>query len=492
MAFRVDLGVLRPAQRMPDGRVRVEAHITRAGVFQYLNHDGTIRRELREPREVFDATSMRSFEQLPVTNTHPYEPVSSRNARQFMVGANDSSVARDDDHMKTMIMVADEQTIKEMESGDKVQVSCGYTCDFDPTPGVHPVYGAYDGKQKNIRGNHIALVTHARAGQTARVRMDAAMRKDYAVMATANPVLTSVEEGHQHAVDLSSEWSDGTTGETSWATAEGYDSGHSHTWIRNSDGSVTLSVNEGHTHTVAGLTVELDAPKNDSAKPTNNRSPSRAKENRMPDDKTALTKATELLAQEKQRADSADSLVAQLKKQLLEVEARADAAEGALTVAREKLVEADRYKLDQVKFDEQNAAIVKLTNDLNVAIKAREDAENPERLAKAVEVRCDILDRAGPILGPKVAIRHMSDQDIMIMTIDKTGKALDVEEKKKPEHVRARFLERTDNFAACESAMASVRIAATPPAGQRADTAADARARMEERNRNSWRSPAPK
>ncbi len=182
MSFRVDLGTLRPAERLPDGRVRVEAHITRAGIFTYLNADGSLRRELRDPSEVFNSDSLASFAQLPVTNLHPNSgAVTADNARQHMVGANDSSVTRDDDHVRTMLMVADGATIKEMDSGAKVQVSCGYTCDYDPTPGEHPVFGKYDGKQSKIRGNHIALVPHARAGESARVRMDASLG-DYGIM----------------------------------------------------------------------------------------------------------------------------------------------------------------------------------------------------------------------------------------------------------------------------------------------------------------------
>lgn len=262
MAFRHDLGMLRPARRRADGSVVVDAHITRAGIFTYMNPDGSLRRELRDPSEVFKADSMRSFDMLTVTNTHPYQMVTAANARQFMVGAS-SKVERDDDHLRTELMVADAATVSEMESGEKAQVSCGYTCDYDPTPGVHPVWGRYDGRQTNIRGNHIALVTHARAGETARVRMDASpeLRKDYAVMATNGAVLTSVVDGHQHSFDPASVRNG--AGYTSWSMSSGADTPHSHEVVRKSDGSFTVSVNDGHTHTLEGLTVEVSdaAPK---------------------------------------------------------------------------------------------------------------------------------------------------------------------------------------------------------------------------------------
>lgn len=172
-AIRVDLGTLRPARRMADGRVVADAHLTRTGVFEYLDGQGKIRRELREPTEVFRPDSLSTFQMVPVTDDHPPVLVDSTNARDYMVGSTGESVVRDDDHVRASVMVTDKRTIQKMESG-KVEVSCGYTCDLDETPGVHPVYGKYDARQVNIRGNHVAIVDSARAGRTARVRMDGA------------------------------------------------------------------------------------------------------------------------------------------------------------------------------------------------------------------------------------------------------------------------------------------------------------------------------
>lgn len=174
MAVRCDIGKLRPAQRMADGRVRADAHITRAGIFKYQLPGGKTRLELREQHEVFDTESLASFAVVPVTNNHPdVGLLTTKNMKKYMVGVSGEQVIRDDDHVRTSIMVADADTIQQMESG-KVEVSCGYTCDLDETPGVHPVYGKYDAKQLNIRGNHLAIVDSARAGRSARVRMDGA------------------------------------------------------------------------------------------------------------------------------------------------------------------------------------------------------------------------------------------------------------------------------------------------------------------------------
>lgn len=159
---------------MPDGRLRADAYITRAGVFEYMDADGRRRRELRPADEVFHPESMSSFAQVPVTNDHPEVGLlDSKTAKDYMVGSTGENVSRSDDHVRTSVMVADANTINQMESG-KVAVSCGYSCDVDETPGYDPVHGRYDAIQRNIRGNHVAIVDSARAGKMARIRLDGA------------------------------------------------------------------------------------------------------------------------------------------------------------------------------------------------------------------------------------------------------------------------------------------------------------------------------
>jgi hypothetical protein len=60
--------------------------------------------------------------------------------------------------------------------------------------------------------------------------------------------LTSVEGGHQHIIDDDAYQNDG--GHTSYESDPGAEYGHSHAWVRNTDGSLTIAVNEGHTHSI--------------------------------------------------------------------------------------------------------------------------------------------------------------------------------------------------------------------------------------------------
>lgn len=175
--LRYDIGRLQPVRRMPNGTIVADAHLTRAGVFEYRNPDGSTRRELRLPEEVFRPDSMRTFAMVPTTDDHPPEMIDATNAIKFAKGATGETITRDDDHMRGSIAVFDASTIKKMEMG-KLQLSCGYTCDLDEVPGIHPLWGKYDAIQRNIVGNHVALVEHGRAGRTASVRMDAAVQLD--------------------------------------------------------------------------------------------------------------------------------------------------------------------------------------------------------------------------------------------------------------------------------------------------------------------------
>lgn len=144
-------------------------------MFEYRSPDGSIRREYRPPDEVFHADSLASFALAPVTDDHPAEgAVTDENAdRVKPVGQLGENVRRDGDHVAATLSILPRAAVRKVEGG-KVQLSCGYTCDLDETPGVTPNGERYDAIQRNIRGNHVAIVEVGRAGPTARIRMDGA------------------------------------------------------------------------------------------------------------------------------------------------------------------------------------------------------------------------------------------------------------------------------------------------------------------------------
>lgn len=158
--------------RLSNGFLRAEGYLTRAGIFVYRDAQGNTVREFRPPEEVFHPDSLASFALVPVTNDHPSELLTADNAKQYAVGSVSEVVTPDGDKVRASLMITDSATIEALEAG-KSELSCGYTADVELTPGVWQGQ-KYDAVQRNIRGNHVALVDAGRAGPACAIRMDAA------------------------------------------------------------------------------------------------------------------------------------------------------------------------------------------------------------------------------------------------------------------------------------------------------------------------------
>ena len=126
----------------------------------------------REESEVFSPETLASFEGTIFTDEHPSEEVTTQNVqylqRGFVKDVRRGSGA-DADKILADIIVTDSVTIGKIVNDGKREVSCGYKCE----------YVEQDGKiyQKNIRGNHVALVDSGRAGKDVAIK-DSAVKKD--------------------------------------------------------------------------------------------------------------------------------------------------------------------------------------------------------------------------------------------------------------------------------------------------------------------------
>jgi hypothetical protein len=169
--LRYDRGTLRRPTKTPQGFLRVDGLASRSGVFEYMNDDGSIRRELRLDEEVFDPKALAGYEGAPLTDGHPPVPVTTANVKQYEVGTVTSPARRDGSFVATSIVIKDPKTIAKVERGD-TGLSAGYAVDLDETPGNHPQFGRYDAIQRNIVINHLAVGVQPRAGNAARIRMD--------------------------------------------------------------------------------------------------------------------------------------------------------------------------------------------------------------------------------------------------------------------------------------------------------------------------------
>lgn len=162
----------------PEGYLKGEAIVTNIGVFPYLNNDGSIRKELRLPEEVFSNESIQSLLGKPITNNHPSEKVDINNISKYSVGMTGDQIISDPYHLMIGLTITDKKTIQDIKNG-KQALSCGYDCDLENAENGAKRYGqSYDKIQRNIRYNHIAIVDSARAGEKARIHMDSAINID--------------------------------------------------------------------------------------------------------------------------------------------------------------------------------------------------------------------------------------------------------------------------------------------------------------------------
>lgn len=114
----------------------------------------------RPSKEVFDAKTMASFENVPITIEHPSVNVDPDNYNTLSVGHMRDIRKGTYEGQPVMVgtaVITDSEAIEKVESGDLTNLSCGYDCDIDDSDNPH---------QFNIRGNHIALCECPRAGIT--------------------------------------------------------------------------------------------------------------------------------------------------------------------------------------------------------------------------------------------------------------------------------------------------------------------------------------
>lgn len=161
----------------PEGYLRVLAPIARTGVQTYTLSDGRTFNVLRHPDDVFDGESLASWAGKPITLDHPDSPVSSKDYTEHSRGQTGTEVIADQrppavqeqrhGYVRVLLMVNDADAVKAARTTHQ-ELSCGYTLDWTAEQGV---WGGvpYQLRQRNIRGNHVALVQKGRAGPDVRV-----------------------------------------------------------------------------------------------------------------------------------------------------------------------------------------------------------------------------------------------------------------------------------------------------------------------------------
>lgn len=164
-AMTIDGGL----RRTTDGYLAGTARVAKANNIQtYLGREvgrpdlATVR-VFRPEAEVFSDNAMHSAAYRPFTVDHPADGVSSKNWRKHARGGSGGEIARDGDFLAVPLVLMDSAAIDEYEGG-KRELSAGYECELDWTPGKTADGQTYDAVQTKIRFNHFALVGKARGG----------------------------------------------------------------------------------------------------------------------------------------------------------------------------------------------------------------------------------------------------------------------------------------------------------------------------------------
>jgi hypothetical protein len=90
------------------------------------------------------------------------------------------------------------------------------------------------------------------------------LRKLAAAIAKRTPGMTTPVDGHQHLI-FDTEEADGFT---SYETGPGATCGHSHPFVREPDGSITIGAANGHSHTLATPSTPCPTPPSPRPRPT--------------------------------------------------------------------------------------------------------------------------------------------------------------------------------------------------------------------------------
>ena len=118
----------------------------------------------RPPEEVFSTAALASFEGKPVTNDHPPVLIGPDDVKTYEMG-HAQNVRRGEGEWEEYTLadlhIHDRELIDAVQSG-KREISCGYECEYVPNGD-----GTYT--QRNIRGNHVAVVERGRAGKRAAI-----------------------------------------------------------------------------------------------------------------------------------------------------------------------------------------------------------------------------------------------------------------------------------------------------------------------------------
>ena len=160
------------SRREPEGYLLcLNVPVARTGTQEYLPAELALPEGpgmipvFRPPEEVFSPATIASFEGMPVTDGHPEGGVDSGNIRALQKGHAHNvrrGTGKESDLLLADLIITDPRLISAILEEAKREISCGYTYE------LHREKGRYI--QREIRGNHVAVVDAGRAGSRVSIR----------------------------------------------------------------------------------------------------------------------------------------------------------------------------------------------------------------------------------------------------------------------------------------------------------------------------------
>jgi hypothetical protein len=164
-------------KRIPDinGWIEIKDNpISKVGIFPYLGlsisdelEPNQIYMIYRPAEELSEAECVESFRLLPWINDHetlgPSEQGLTPPEKKGVEGVIGENIYFEHPYLKANLKVFSENLADLIDSG-KRELSIGYQAAYDMTPGFFEGE-PYDGVQRSIRGNHVALVDQGRSGK---------------------------------------------------------------------------------------------------------------------------------------------------------------------------------------------------------------------------------------------------------------------------------------------------------------------------------------
>ncbi len=149
--------------------------LSKVGIYPYLGKQiddslepNKIYRVFRPAEELLNKDTVKSFNLVPLINDHEmlgkdFKPAEKKGIDGIIYNPR---VAHEN-MLIGNIKIYSQQMMKDIKNGKK-ELSMGYTCTYDLTPGDWDGQH-YDVVQRNLRGNHVALVERGRMGSDVRV-----------------------------------------------------------------------------------------------------------------------------------------------------------------------------------------------------------------------------------------------------------------------------------------------------------------------------------